>query len=166
MFRWIFLIAPILLLANLAGARNERILFSYKEAFESDDFKARFGTQVRFAFGGKPAEKVARTFGEFKTSRKVNAFGKSDKVACREALMNALIILKARALKEGGNAVINVYSNYRNNRLDNDSLYECGAGAMVAGVALVGEIVQLDVAGTKPDSASPTVADKPAPKEI
>jgi hypothetical protein len=156
------LLCSTLSLVSLAGARNERLLFSYKDAFDSDDFKARFGSQVRFVFGGKPKEAIARTFGEFKTSRKVNAFAKSDKVACREALMNALIILKARAMKEGGNAVINVYSNYRNNRLDSDSLYECGAGAMVAGVALVGEIVQLG-AGNPTDSIPKSAT---APKEI
>jgi hypothetical protein len=40
-------------------------------------------------------------------------------------------------------AVINIKSNYRNNELVSDTEYQCGAGALFAGVALKGRIVKL-----------------------
>jgi uncharacterized protein YbjQ (UPF0145 family) len=54
-----------------------------------------------------------------------------------------MLALKDRAVKEGGNAVINIKSNYKNNLTSNKETFQCGAGAVIAGVALTGEVVKL-----------------------
>ncbi|MBF4217373.1 excinuclease, partial [Vibrio anguillarum] len=54
-----------------------------------------------------------------------------------------MIALKDRAIKEGGNAVVNIKSNYKNNLTSSNDTFQCGAGAVMAGVALSGEVVKL-----------------------
>jgi uncharacterized protein YbjQ (UPF0145 family) len=51
--------------------------------------------------------------------------------------------LQERARREGGNAVINIVSNYKDIPFSSETQYECGAGNVVGGVALRGEVVQL-----------------------
>jgi uncharacterized protein YbjQ (UPF0145 family) len=51
--------------------------------------------------------------------------------------------LQDRARKEGGNAVVNIKSNYRNELTESPTEFTCGAGAVIAGVALVGDVVTL-----------------------
>lgn len=57
--------------------------------------------------------------------------------------MSAMISLRDRAVKLGGNAVINIKSNYKNNLTSSKDNFQCGAGAIVAGVALVGTVVEV-----------------------
>jgi uncharacterized protein YbjQ (UPF0145 family) len=86
---------------------------------------------------------VAQSYGEFATNKKTNAFGKSDLQACQHVFLSAVIELQERARKEGGNAVINIKSNYRNELTESATEFTCGAGAVIAGVALVGDVVTL-----------------------
>lgn len=72
-----------------------------------------------------------------------NAFNKTDEKACNWAFLSAMIALKDRAVREGGNAVINIKSNYKNNLTSSEKTFQCGAGALMAGVALTGEVVTL-----------------------
>ena len=51
--------------------------------------------------------------------------------------------LQERARKEGGNAVVNTTSNYRNEVSESATKYAYGAGAVNAGVALKGDVVRL-----------------------
>jgi len=74
---------------------------------------------------------------------KTNAFGKSDLQACQHVFLSAVIELQDRARKEGGNAVVNIKSNYRNELTESPTEFTCGAGAVIAGVALVGDVVTL-----------------------
>ena len=57
-------------------------------------------------------------------------------------MLSALIELRERARKEGGDAIVNIVSFYRKQEFDSDTLYECHAGAFVAGVALKGTVVK------------------------
>ncbi|HIF5944891.1 TPA: hypothetical protein ACX3GK_003567 [Vibrio parahaemolyticus] len=54
-----------------------------------------------------------------------------------------MIALKERAIKEGGNAVLDIKSNYKNNLTSSSDTFQCGAGTMIAGVALTGKVVKL-----------------------
>jgi uncharacterized protein YbjQ (UPF0145 family) len=54
-----------------------------------------------------------------------------------------MISLQDRAIAEGGNAVVNIRSFYKKRDFTSATEFECGAGAMVAGVALVGDVVKL-----------------------
>ena len=88
-------------------------------------------------------KKHLKSYGTFETSKKTNAFNKSDLVACQHVFLSAVIELQERARKEGGNAVINIKSNYENHIRESATEFTCGAGAVIGGVALTGEVVTL-----------------------
>lgn len=143
-------IAPAALLAALlvfgaspdASARDDRHMFPIKEALESaSDEKLDDG--IKLYFGNQKHPPVAQKIGEWATNKKTNAFGKSDETACKWVFLSAVIALQERARKEGGDAVINIRSNYKNIKTASDTEYMCGAGNVVAGVALVGTVVKL-----------------------
>ncbi len=129
--------------APLALARNEILNFSVEEAMASEKFAQEVGDSVKFYFGGQSHPAVEKKFGSFSSNKKTNAFNKSDMEACRWALYSALVSLRDRALREGGNAVVGIKSIYRNNTFESDTEFQCGAGAFVAGVALDGRVVKL-----------------------
>jgi uncharacterized protein YbjQ (UPF0145 family) len=54
-----------------------------------------------------------------------------------------VIALQERARKQGGNAVVNIVSNYKNVITSSETEYVCGAGGLIAGVALKGRVVNL-----------------------
>ena len=63
--------------------------------------------------------------------------------ACQVAMMSALLQLHKRAQSLGANAVVNINSNYKNNVVSSETEYVCGAGALMAGVALIGTFVEI-----------------------
>lgn len=77
------------------------------------------------------------------TNRKTNAFAKKDAEACEWVAQSAVIALHEAAKKANANAVTNIVSYYRKNEYTSKTDYECHAGAMVAGVALRGDLTQL-----------------------
>jgi uncharacterized protein YbjQ (UPF0145 family) len=106
--------------------------------------KSNLGDSVAFYFGDQSHGEVVSNYGEFRSNKKTNAFGKSDQFACQWAFLTAMTSLRDRALKEGGNAVINIKSNYKNNPTKSDTTFKCGAGNIMAGVALIGTVVRID----------------------
>lgn len=124
-------------------ARDDIGSYSIENALSSEAAKAKLGTDIKFYFGEQKHPKVLSDFGEFKTNKKTNAFNKTDEEACDWVFLSAMIALKDRAVKEGGNAVVDIKSNYKNNLTSNEKTFQCGAGTMVAGVALTGKVVKL-----------------------
>jgi len=142
----ILFLLPLLaafLFASDAFARNDLRTFPVQDVLNSEDAKERLSGRVKFYFGSQDGGEVARDFGEFRTNKKTNAFNKSDLKACNWAFLSALIALDKRALREGGNAVVNIQSNYKNNEFSSETEFECGAGNIIAGVALKGTVVKL-----------------------
>lgn len=127
-----------------ASARNDVLRLPIASAMQSEAFQTRLGTDVRFYWGDEPTPAIAQKFGEFPSNMKTNAFNKNDMEACEWVLLLVLISLHDRALREGGNAVINIKSNYKSHEFISSTEYECGAGAILAGVALTGTVVKLD----------------------
>ena len=125
-------------------ARDTVADYSVEEALSIEKIKSGLGTDVKFYFGDQKHGNVTKKFGEFRTNKKTNAFNKSDKEACQWVFLSALLSLKDRAIKEGGNAVINIKSNYKNNLTSSSDSFQCGSGALVAGVALVGDVVKIE----------------------
>ncbi|TDN68902.1 excinuclease ABC subunit A [Paraburkholderia sp. BL10I2N1] len=124
-----------------AFARDTVHDYPVDEALQSEPGKVSDDIPLYFAGQRHPA--VVKSQGEFATNKKTNAFGKSDEVACKHVFLSAVIELQERARKEGGNAVINIKSNYRNELRESATQYTCGAGAVIAGVALIGDVVTL-----------------------
>ena len=46
-------------------------------------------------------------------------------------------------MKEGGDAVVAIKSNYKSIEHNSETEYMCGSGAMVSGVAFKGRVVKL-----------------------
>lgn len=140
------LIAAVLtasLAATHAFARNSVEEHSIEDALKSSTGEAKVGDDIALYFAGQPHPAVVKKLGEFETNKKTNAFNKSDEGACEHVFLSAVIELQKRARKEGGNAVINIKSNYEGKENASATEFTCGAGAFVAGVALKGDVVTL-----------------------
>ncbi|QGZ64605.1 excinuclease ABC subunit A [Paraburkholderia acidisoli] len=127
--------------ASQAYARDTIQTYPVEQALKSEPGKV--SDDIALYFAGQPHPGVQKTIGQFATNKKTNAFGKSDLRACQHVFLSAVIELQERARREGGNAVINIKSNYKNDLRESATEYTCGAGAVVAGVALVGDVVTL-----------------------
>ncbi len=138
------LAATIALYSAQAASRDDRLRFSIEEALSTEVAKQKLDAGIRFYFGDQKHGPIAQKFGQFASNKKTNAFNKSDQKACEWAFLSALISLQQRAVKEGGNAVINIISNYKNVEFKSDTEFECGAGALMAGSALKGTVVKLE----------------------
>ncbi|MGI9283854.1 MAG: excinuclease [Pseudomonadales bacterium] len=137
------LLVALLLICSHASARDTKHMYPISEAFDSPDYDEKLGDDVKFFFGTQAHPGIAKSFGEYVSNKKTKAFRKSDKVACEWALLSALITFKERALAEGGNAVVNIRSYYKKIEVSSETEFECHAGAIMAGVALKGEVVRL-----------------------
>ncbi|KVF78491.1 excinuclease ABC subunit A [Burkholderia sp. FL-7-2-10-S1-D7] len=127
--------------ASAANARDTINDYPIESALKSEAGKLDDG--IALYFGDQAHPRVIQSYGSFATNKKTNSFGKSDEAACQHVFLSAVIELQARARKEGGNAVIGIKSNYRNVLRSSATEFTCGAGAVVAGAALTGEVVTL-----------------------
>jgi len=122
-----------------AKGRNELINFPIADVMSNPEMQAKLPQGVKFYFGTQRAG-VSKTLGETKTSKKTSSFKKSDKTACEWAFLSALIAIGEDAKQRGGNAVIGIKSNYENNETSSNDTFVCGAGGIMAGVALKGTV--------------------------
>lgn len=129
--------------AAAAQARDSEYKLKIDEVLQRADFKDKLGSDVRFYFGDAKTPAVGQTLGEFVTNKKTNSFGKPDEEACRWAMLSALLELRERANREGGNAVIRIVSFYKKATFSSATEYDCHAGGFVAGVALKGTVAKL-----------------------
>ena len=134
----------MLLLSPSAFGRDKIDDYWINEVMASNNAKKALGEDMLFFFGDEPHGKVIRTLGQIKTSKKTRALGKSDQVACHWVFLSAMKELKAHALKRGGNAVINIRSNYKNRQTSSSETFKCAAGTLMAGVALIGTIIEME----------------------
>lgn len=140
-----YLMALIMLVAAPhAHARDTEYNLKIDDVLQNPEYQKKLGDTVKFYFGNQKPPHVGKSYGEFVTNKKTNSFGKPDEEACRWAMLSALIELRERAGKMGGNAVTNIVSYYKKSAASSESTYECHAGALIAGVALKGTVVKLD----------------------
>ena len=140
----ILTLSALVLCSSYSFARDDVEAYSIANIMNSEVAKSKLGTDVSFYFGDQSYGNVLKNFGGFKTNKKTNAFAKSDKDACNWVFLSAMIALKERAIKEGGNAVVDIKSNYKNNLTSSPETFQCGTGAVMAGVALTGQVVTLE----------------------
>lgn len=132
-----------MLAATVAQARDDHLQLPIKDALASDAAQSKLDKNVRLFFGKQAHPKPVKSMGEWKTNKKTNAFNKSDKEACEWVFLSAVMELQERARAEGGNAVINIRSNYKSHEKSSETEYTCGAGGLMAGVAFKGTVVKL-----------------------
>jgi hypothetical protein len=139
-----------LLGASVAQARDDKLMFPVKDGMaKGDTTKDRIDPSVPLYFGKQKTPAVEKSIGQWTANRKTNATNKTDKEACEIAFVSAVVSLQQRAKREGGDAIINVKSVYKNENVEHDSEYMCGAGTFSAGVALHGTVVKLKAPANK-----------------
>jgi hypothetical protein len=129
-------------MSTQAVAKDDRVKFAIKPLLESEKAKQAL-LDVPVYFAGQSHAKPSKVWGEVSTNKKTNAFMKSDQEACEWVMLSALKALQERAKREGMNAVINIKSNYKHNEFSSSTEFECGAGNVMAGVALKGDLAKL-----------------------
>ncbi|WP_105189028.1 excinuclease ABC subunit A [Pseudoalteromonas sp. T1lg48] len=137
----LFLALGLALTANTALARDDIGHYNIAELLETTKAKNAL-LDVPLYFGNQAYGKVQETYGEVTTNQKTNAFNKSDKEACQWVMLSALKALQERAKREGMNAVVNIQSYYKKREFVSETEFECGAGFLIAGVALKGTLVK------------------------
>jgi hypothetical protein len=131
------------LLAGAAAARDDRLLYPIEDALQRPEAQDRLDQTVQFYFGDTPYPQEEEDFGAFDASRKTNSLNKTDLFACDWTFLSALLSLRDRAKDEGGNAVVDIVSTWKNREFSSRAEYECRAGDIVAGVGLRGRVVRL-----------------------
>jgi len=127
-----------------AEARDDKHMFQIKDALgKSQQYKEKLESDIALYFGKQKTPAVEKRIGEYTSNKKTNSFNKSDQEACDIAFISAAVSLQDRAKREGGNAVINIHSVYKNDKFESTNEYLCGAGSTMAGVALRGTVVTL-----------------------
>jgi len=133
----------LLSLCSTAFARDSHQMLPIADVLNNPEYASQL-EGVSYYFGEQPHPEVIRSFGTDRTNKKTNAFNKSDAEACQWVMLSALVQLRQRAIELGANAVVNIKSNYKNNLTSSETEYRCGAGGLMAGVALVGEFVVIE----------------------
>ena len=135
-------LAPIFLLAVLstatAEARDSRLHLDFAQAVESGLADGTLDGSVSFHLAGAATPAISKRHGAANSNRKTNALNKSDEEACRWVLLGALVALQEAAKDRGANAVVDIVSDYKGREFASATQYECGAGTLMAGVALKG----------------------------
>ncbi|NIE76066.1 excinuclease [Pantoea sp. Tr-811] len=140
--------ATALLLAALPGisqARDTALYLPFDKVVQQMLAEKKLDGSVKFYLAGvQPRGKVKVISPNAVTNKKTNAFNKSDEVACEWALQSALLTMQDAAKKVSANAVTNIASYYKKNERKDAATYECHAGAVIAGVAIKGDLARVD----------------------
>mgnify|MGYP003148622586 CR=1 FL=1 len=132
----------LVLSAAQSQARDDESMRPVSDVLEK--YESKLNSDVALYFGKQSHPAVAKKLGEYPTNKKTNGFNKSDSEACEWVMLSALLSLQERAVREGGDAVVNIRSYYKKDEVSSETEYECHNGAFVAGVALIGEVVKLE----------------------
>lgn len=136
-----FFVAVAVLATGLSlSARDEVLYFSIDELLKSPKAAEALNPNISISFGSGTKGNILQK--GLMSNKKTNAFNKSDKEACEWALLSALKTFQERAVKEGGTKVINLTGFYKKQPFDSKTQFQCGAGALMAGVTLKGDIAK------------------------
>ncbi|MDX8254530.1 excinuclease [Acinetobacter pittii] len=122
-------------------AKDELHQLNFKEAVDRAVSDGTLDGSVKFYLkgtksGGKVIQKDAVT------NKKTNGFAQSAASSCDWVLRSALIQMQNNAKSQGANAVTNIVSYFKANETTSTTTYDCYKGAMMAGVALKGDVVK------------------------
>jgi len=143
----------LLFLSSTSHARDTRGKYDIKEALSAPKAQSIVDKNIKMYWGKQKTPKVKKNMGTIKTNKKTNAFNKSDKEACHWVFLSAVKQLQSKARNMGANAIINIKSNYRNQVHESSEIFECGAGGLIAGTALMGDAVKIGKKKSKPSKA-------------
>jgi|SRR5258706_11659398 len=137
----------IAVIATISGppARAAVIVMDFQQALNSDDVKSALGHDVAFYLSGMTTPTIQKTFqvvgGRSTTIRGSGTPQKN----CLRVLLKVLQTLHDQARRQGGNAVVNIVSDYKNKEVANSSTIECYTGdTVMAHVTLKGFVAVVD----------------------
>ena len=132
-------------LPAISQARDTALYLPFDQVVTEAISTGKIDGSVKFYLAGNtPSGKVSVLSPGAVTNKKTNALNKTDNEACSWALQSALITLHDAAKKVGANAVTNIASFYKRNERKDPKTYECHAGAVIAGVALKGDLSKVN----------------------
>ena len=132
-------------LPAISQARDTTLFLPFDQVVTEAISTGKIDGSVKFYLAGNtPAGKASVVTPGVVTNKKTNAFNKTDYQACSWALQSALITLHQAAKNVGANAVTDIASYYKKNERKDPKTYECHAGAVIAGVALKGNLTKVD----------------------
>lgn len=143
--RNVFSVCLVLFLtAGTAVAEDKLVHFTLENARQNDSATEEvLSGDIAMYWGKQRHPAIVKSFGTFKSSKRTNAFMKTQETACSHALASALLSFADRARKEGGNAVIELESNIKNRPESSTVEYSCLVGNIMVNVALKGRVVKL-----------------------
>lgn len=112
--------------------------FPLSEVIEMGVAQGKLDGSVTFYLDGQSTPKRLSRMSEDVTNKKTNAFGKSSEDACNWAALSALIAFQNKAKQMGANAVVDMHSWFKKKEFKHPKNFECGKGAIMAGVTLKG----------------------------
>ena len=129
--------------SSCAFARDEYMMLSISQTIKSPEAQALVHGRIKLFFARQGHPQVLKDIGDRQITKKTRAVGKGDQAACVQAFFGALFELQELAEKEGGNAVVDIHSDYKDVPATNESQYVCGTGLVTARVVLTGRVVRL-----------------------
>ena len=136
----LLVLAGVCALALNLSARDDVHHFSIEEALSSPKAKGVLDPNIKLSFGSGTKGNIIKS--GLTANKKTNAFNKSDKEACEWAFLSAVKTFQERAVQEGGTRVVNLTGYYKKQPFDSKTQFQCGAGALMAGVTLKGDIAK------------------------
>jgi len=140
---YLVLVSMVLFSYSTGEARNTLHKVSIEEALAWGEREGVLLDSIRLYFGDQEHPAIEQNLGTYTANKKTNGVGKSDQKACQWAFLGAMKTLQGRARTEGGNAVVNIHSYYYKKEYSSTTDFECGAGAVMSGVTMVGTVVRL-----------------------
>ena len=125
--------------ASPAFSADKVVYFPLAQAVKDATAEGKLDGSVKFYLAGSgPSGRIVKSGAV--TNKKSNAFAKSDEKACLWTAQSALIQLQQAAKDAGANAVTGITSYYKKKVYKNPKNFECHVGAIMAGVALRGNL--------------------------
>lgn len=140
-----FYLFAFITMAQIPGAAQARDTSQEQSITEAMNTEtAQSYTGVEFYFGDQPYAEPKRFIGHFTSKKTTRAFGKSDYESCQWAFLSAIKSFHQRALREGGNAVVNITSITTGQPFKSTDQFKCRAGNVVSKVYLQADVVELE----------------------
>jgi len=136
-------VTVLLLAAPIADARDTHQKFPLEQALAKANASGKLAPGIKLFFGTQKYPNPTAKLGETRTNKKTNFFNKTDVEGCEWAFLSSMIAITQDAARRGGNAIVNIRSNYKNEVFSSETEYSCGAGNVTGGTAFIGDIVKL-----------------------
>ena len=106
--------SALLVTAPVADARDTLHKFPLEAAIAKAQASGQLAPGIKLFFGTQKHPKPTAQLGPARTNKKTNFFNKTDQEGCEWAFLSSMITLTQYAQRVGGNAIVNIRSNYKN----------------------------------------------------